>query len=65
MPTVLYVYLVDLSIIEIIDGEAITINEGRSRGRDRDTGLCRQKWEYPCWEVEAERPAKTPGGRSH
>ena len=32
MPTVLYVYLVDLSIIEIIDGEAITINEGRSRG---------------------------------
>jgi len=31
MPTVLYVYLVDLSIIEIIDGEAITINEGRSR----------------------------------
>ena len=32
MPTVLYVYLVDLSIIEIIDGEAITINEERSRG---------------------------------
>jgi len=52
-------------MIEIIDGEAITINEGRNRKRDRDTSVYRQKWEYPCWEVEAERPAKTPGGRSH
>jgi|SRR5206468_2305941 len=30
-------------------------------GRDRDTSLYRQKWEYPCWEVEAERPAKDAG----
>jgi len=44
-------------MIEIIDGEAIQINEGRNRKRDRDTSVYRQKWEYPCWEVEAERPA--------
>src|SRR2546428_6865322 len=31
MPMVLYGHLDDLSIIGIIDGEAITINEGRSR----------------------------------
>ena len=31
-------------------------------GRDRDTSLYRQKWEYPCWEVEAERRQKRRAG---
>jgi len=48
-----------LSVITIIDDEAITINERRSRARDKDTSLCRQKRVYPCsWEVEADPPAQ-------
>src|SRR5437867_6141826 len=36
-----------------------TINAGKSRARERDTSLYRQKAVYPCcWEVEAERPAQ-------